>query len=46
MDKYSVLQDTEKKTKVMDSTFGVDNLSALAFLNASEKLVKLSSESL
>ena len=39
---YYVLQDKEKKiVNVMDSTFGVDNLLASAFTNASGKVVKL-----
>ena len=42
---YYVLQDKEKKiVNVMDSTFGVDNLLASAFTNASGKVVKLSPE--
>ena len=43
MDTYYALQDTENQAKkVTNSTFGVDNLSALAFIYASGKLVKLS----
>ena len=45
MDMYSALQYAQKQmTKVMDNAFVVDNLLASAFLNASGKVVKLSSE--
>ena len=45
MDTQSMLQDSENQmVKVMDSTFVVDNLLALEFLNASGKVVKLSLE--
>ena len=40
MDTQSMLQDSENQmVKVMDSTFVVDNLLALEFLNASGKVV-------
>ena len=42
IDMYSVLQDSEKQIlKVMDSAFGVDNILASSFLNASGKVVKI-----
>ena len=40
MDMYSALKDIEKQTpKVMDSAFGVENLSSLALINASGKVL-------
>ena len=42
MNTYSALLDVEKQTtKLMNSVFGVDNLSASEFLNASGKVVKI-----
>ena len=47
MGTYYELQDAEKQMmKVINSKFGVDNLSASEFLNASGGLIELRSESL
>ena len=47
MDTYSALQDSEKQMmKVINSAFGVDKPSASEFINASGRLIKLTSESL
>ena len=47
VDTNSVLQNAEKQImKVINSSFGVDILSASSFLDASGKLIKLTSESL
>ena len=45
MDKQSALQDAKKyMMKVMNNSFGVDNLSASSLLNASGKIIKVSLE--